>query len=218
MQTDCEGPRLKTCKQGIVAVTVAASILFLTACATVRPPPVPATEAAPPGWQERRQALLDIKAWVVNGRVAVRTEQEAWSASLHWTQHQDDYRLSIYGPFGQGNVKMHGDGRGGVLRLSDEQSYASRHMEQLLYDRLGWRIPVDSLRYWARGVPDPGAPKRHGFDDEGRLAWLEQFGWRVEYRRYTSLRGGLELPRKIDIHRRQLRLRLVIDQWKLPNV
>ncbi|VAW86386.1 hypothetical protein MNBD_GAMMA17-1300 [hydrothermal vent metagenome] len=47
----------------------------------------------------------------------------------------------------------------------------------------------------------------------GRLQWLEQAGWRIEYQRYRSA-GTLEVPKKMVITRSDLRVRFVIDRWQ----
>lgn len=188
------------------------AVVLLAACATVRPPPAPETTVPPADWAARRAALAALQDWTLNGRVAMRDGHDAWSAGVHWAQRRDAYHVSLYGPLGQGVMQMSGDPGGGVLRLSDDKVLKSSNMEDLLYREVGWRIPVDGLRYWARGLPVPHAPRHFAFDAKGRLVWLEQFGWRVSYRRYTTV-DNLLLPQRIDITRRKLTVKLVVDRW-----
>ena len=190
------------------------AVVLLAACATVRPPPVPETLVPPADWAARRAALAAVQDWTLNGRVALRDGHDAWSAGVHWAQRRDAYHVSLYGPLGQGVLQMSGDRSGGMLRTSDDKVMKSPDMEDLLYRELGWRIPVDGLRYWARGLPVPDAPTHFAFDALGRLVWLEQFGWHVAYRRYTTV-NDLALPQRMDITRRKLSVKLVVDQWDL---
>ena len=185
--------------------------ILMAACAAQPPLPAPGT-VAPSAWAARSAALLALHDWTLTGRVAVRDARQAVSGNVHWVQRHDAYKVLIFGPVG-GEMQLEGDRRGGVLRLPHETD-RSGDMEQLLQRRLGWRIPVLGLRYWARGVPIPGVPVRDAFDGRGRLAWLEQYGWRVVYRGYAAA-GGLELPRRIDITQADLRVRLLVDQWDL---
>jgi len=187
------------------------AVIFLAACATV-PPPIPETTVPPADWAARTAALAAVQDWTLNGRVALHNGHDAWSAGLHWTQRRDAYRVSLYGPLGQGVVQMDGDGSGGVLRLADDKTFKSSNMEDLLYRELGWHIPVDGLRFWARGLPVPDTPTHYAFDAQGRLVWLEQFGWHVAYLRYTRV-DRLALPQRVDITRRKLSVKLVVDQW-----
>jgi outer membrane lipoprotein LolB len=209
---------LLNCRTGPVTLRAAAGmvLLLLAACATTPPAPVPETLVPPPDWPARRDALMDVNDWTVNGRVAMRDGHDAWSANVHWVQNRDAYDVSLYGPLGQGTVQLQGDDSGGELHTADNKQFRAADMEDLLYRELGWRIPVDGLRYWARGVPVPDAPKQYGFDAHGRLAWLEQFGWHVAFLRYTNV-NNITLPKRIDVTRKTLTVKLVVDQWKLPH-
>lgn len=203
-------------RRALLRTGAAVAAVMLAACATTRPPPAPESATPPPAWQGHRHALLAIDHWAINARVAVRKGNTGMSALLRWAQDKDAYRVSIYGPFGQGAVQLHGDRDGGELRTSDDKTYRARNMQRLLYERLGWPIPVLGLRYWARGLPVPDVATRFGFDDQGRLAWVEQFGWHVSYPGYRSV-NGVELPRRITIERDDLRVKLVIDQWHIKT-
>lgn len=210
-----DGRPLRTGRALLRGIAVA-GIALVAACATTRPPLAPESASPPPAWQGHRQAVLAIDHWAINARVAVRKGNTGMSAVLRWAQDKDAYRVSIFGPFGQGAVQMRGDRNGGELRTAEDKTYKARNMQHLLYERLGWPIPVLGLRYWARGLPVPGTPTRFGFDAHGLLAWVEQFGWRVEYPRYGPV-DGVELPRRITIERGDLRVKLVIDQWHLKT-
>ena len=78
--------------------------------------------------------------------------------------------------------------------------------------RYGWTIPVASLRYWALGIPDPEVPAITEFDEEGRLAHLEQSGWVVKISRYRD-GGGQQMPRILTATNPDTRVRMVIDRW-----
>jgi outer membrane biogenesis lipoprotein LolB len=51
--------------------------------------------------------------------------------------------------------------------------------------RLGVRLPVNGLRYWVRGLPEPGSTPGQT-DADGRLTRLEQNGWVIEYPAYAN--------------------------------
>lgn len=202
----------------MLRLAAGAALALAGACATVPPAStLPETRVAPAGWPVHRDRLLDLDDWTINGQAAGHDDgRHSWTATFHWSQYRDAYAVSLFGPLGQGAVQLQGDRDGGELRLADHKTYSSPDVERLLYRQVGWRIPVRALRYWARGVPVPNVPRHFAFDKHGRLAWLEQLGWRVEYLHYMPV-DQLELPQRLDVSRRQLRVKLSIDSWTLSG-
>ncbi len=148
--------------------------LLLAAC-TSAPYRAADPEAA---WQERRDRLSAIDGWIVTGRVAIRTEEEAWHATLHWVQRHDAFRIRLIAPLGQGTVQIAGDDGRVILRTSENRVYRAVDAESLLTDTLGWSVPVKGLRFWLTGLDDPyGPPPERRLDMSGRLEQLDQSGW-----------------------------------------
>lgn len=81
-----------------------------------------------------------------------------------------------------------------------------------LAKRLGFEPPLDSLRYWIQGVPEPGHPAQETLDSQQRLAALQQDGWQINYTDYMPVGGGW-LPSKLTVQREGVRLRVVVDGW-----
>lgn len=165
------------------------------------------------GWELRRQALLEINRWHLTGRVAVRIDQEAWSANVRWGQRQDAYLLDVYGPLGQGRLRLNGDSEGVTATSREGEQVSARSPEALLFQELGWMLPVSGLRYWVRGIPAPEVPESSlALDELGRLARLEQAGWSIEFSAYGE-GDGIDLPRRIRLDNGEIFVRLVIDEW-----
>jgi len=83
--------------------------------------------------------------------------------------------------------------------------------------RLGFEPPVRSLRYWLLGVPDPAAPTQPPVTPAGQF---EQNGWRVtvaESKPMVTAGGVVSLPRRVTLERPPVRLRVVVDTWKLDR-
>ncbi len=78
--------------------------------------------------------------------------------------------------------------------------------------RYGWTIPVNSLRYWALGIPDPNLPGATEFDAAGRLASLEQGDWVVMITHYREA-AGQPMPFRLTATSADTRVRIVIDGW-----
>ena len=81
-----------------------------------------------------------------------------------------------------------------------------------LWYRYGWTIPVNSLRFWALGIPDPELPVMTVFDKDGLLQHMNQSRWRVDISRYQVAAGQI-MPRTLTAKNPETRVRVVIDRW-----
>lgn len=176
-----------------------------------------------PGRQEplpwslgERQALYELQSWHWQGRIGVHTEADAWQANLDWEHERDQDRLRLSGPLSQGMVSivlqkdlMYINEGGGVTHLS-------RDPESELYERLGFAVPLSSLRYWMLGVPEPNrdfTPLPEGGAVGGGFS---QSGWILRTEDYVLV-GNRNLPRKMSIQRAGVKLKLVADHWEIRS-
>jgi outer membrane lipoprotein LolB len=120
--------------------------------------------------------------------------------------------MSLDGPLGAGGVQVTSDGSGVSIVTSRGERLDNDAARAELTNRLGFDPPIDSLRYWVLGVPEPGHPAQETLDPQQRLAALEQDGWQVLYTDYMSV-GGEWLPSKLTLQRQGIRVRLVVDGW-----
>lgn len=181
---------------------------------------VPAPELEPVDdpkymWRLRRARLLEVHDWTAVGRLALRSGDEAFTASLQWRQRGERYRIRLSGPFGGGGVEITG-GPGGVeLRTADRRVYRAADAEQLLYEQVGWRVPLAGLRYWLLGRIEPDAPVERVFIDvAGRVLEFDQLGWHIRYLDYLEV-GDLAMPRKASLENAQLSASVLVTRWQL---
>ncbi|VAW87056.1 hypothetical protein MNBD_GAMMA18-1832 [hydrothermal vent metagenome] len=187
-------------------------LLVVSGCSTV-----PTYAPQHLNWPQREAALQQITAWQLEGRIAIRTADDSWSGSLWWQQLDEAYEIRFSGPFGQGAINLTGDQQQVVLNSSEGEMVGHDGAEQLMYEQLGWRVPISSLRYWVLGRPDPTENSSLlEFDDFGRIKSLQQGSWSVNYRRYRLFQQ-LDVPDKIAIKNYQLGVKLVIDHWQQPE-
>ena len=164
-------------------------------------------------WLLHNKKLADLEAWNIDGRISLRLDEEAWHASLLWQQIDQAYHIRLFGPFGAGAIQLDGSPHTVTLTQDGQQEH-SQDPEQLLSQRLGWRVPVNGLRYWAVGQKIPDKPATFDLDPTGHLANLEQDGWKIRYRRYVEV-NGYTLPSKIFMDNKGLDIRIVIDRWQI---
>jgi outer membrane lipoprotein LolB len=188
----------------------AAIAVVLASCRTApvhREAPGPALS-----WKMRRPQLQARDRFELKGRVAVATGSDGFNARLRWTQDGKQTHMSLDGPLGAGGVQVTSDGSAVSIVTSRGDRLDNDAARAELTNRLGFDPPIDSLRYWVLGVPEPGHPAQESLDSQQRLATLEQDGWQVQYTDYMSVRGEW-LPSKLTLQRQGVRLRLVVDGW-----
>ncbi len=192
---------------------VAIVYLSLGACATQQGVDLPDISQ----WENRRAILGQLDKWQFRGRIAVKTSDDGFNGKLRWVQDGDFFRATVSGPLGIGTVRIEGDGEGVEITDKDGTTTVLRDVESELYYRYGWTIPVESLRYWVLGIPDPRVPAATEFDDLDRVSRIEQRGWNVEVGRYREA-GGQQMPARLVASSRETSVRLVIDKWVFREV
>lgn len=191
---------------------LAGVVMLLAACAPRPPQPPDLSEAA---WLAHRASIESLSGWQVQGRVAIRNEDDGWHAAFDWQQRGDAYRLRLRGPFGQGAVELRGDSNGVWLQRQDREPVFARSVDLLLQEETGWLLPVSGLQDWLLGVPVDDQPAVLDWDERGLLQSLQQAGWQIDYRRYQAT-GGRQLPDRLQLARDALRVKVVVDEWQLP--
>jgi outer membrane lipoprotein LolB len=186
-----------------------AAFAVLAGCATT-----PQSVDLPPleTWDERNAVLAGLQDWEFKGRIAVKAGDDGFNGKFNWAQQGEVFAATVSGPLGVGTVRIEGDGRSVVLTDKDGVATVLEDAETELYWRYGWTIPVESLRYWALGIPDPAVPAATEIDEQGRLVRLEQSDWIVEISRYSE-GGGQQMPRILSATMPGTRVRMVIDRW-----
>ncbi len=192
--------------------------LLLAGCAGAPPIPVPEPVASPETtWQSRQLQLTALQSWQLSARLIVSTEEEAWQLDVIWQQQVDNYEIQISGPFGMGKVRLQGSEDGVFLYDGEGRAYYAQEPEHLLLEHTGVFMPVTSLYYWVRGLPDStiDAVLIPQLDAWGRLTHLRQNGWSVDMKRYAQV-DALQLPDKLFIRSDQdIEVRMVVDKWNI---
>ena len=185
--------------------------LLLAGCATTGRQEVDLPELG--GWDQRQLLLSRADDWALTGRIGIRSADDGFNAKFRHNQDGRQFDSTLSGPLGVGTIRVAGNRQGIVLTDKDGTQLKLENPETDLQRLYGWTIPVDSLKYWALGIPDPDVPATPVIDDAGRLASLEQRGWRVAIDRYREF-AGQQLPARITATSATTRVRLVVDRWR----
>lgn len=171
----------------------AAAALLLAACAT---PAflVPATSVE----------------FELSGRIAMQYRDDAGTGNIAWRHGARSDEMLLTTPFGQGIARLARADDEITLTTQDGREFRAADAESLTEQVLGFRLPLLGLADWVRGRPAPApAPTRQLVDAAGRLAELEQSGWRIEYLEYEGA-----LPSRLKLNFPGVELRLAVSEWK----
>jgi outer membrane lipoprotein LolB len=157
------------------------------------------------------RTAFPLRSFELLGRIGVSYESEGFHGNLRWRHEPEREEVWIMTPLGTGVAHLTQEAAGVTLVTSTE-TYRATDLSSLSRKVLGWSLPLDGLQYWVRGVAAPGESAAVERDSEGRLARLEQNGWRVDYLRYTPAPTG-GLPAKLRLTSSGLAITLVIDSW-----
>lgn len=197
-----------------IKTLTALSLSLMVACSSQ-----PARQTAP------ALDLSKLQKWNIEGKLGVRTSDNAHSAYIHWQHDTPNYQIQVFGPFGKGkiNIEKHGE----RVTLSDNDKTLEAHSaEELLYKASGLKMPLSGLGWWIKGltVPYKAGDNAHAthkasnltYDNDGRLEQFDQLGWHVSYKRFTKI-GNTELPAKLILKSEEYQLTLIIKKWDLGN-
>ncbi len=202
-----------TAVRPLVVLAAVLGLLHVGGCAVATRQPTTAAPATPPDWDGERARLAALDSFSLAGRVAVKTGSEGFSASFDWTQDGPRFRLAVNAALARTAIALAGEPGQVTLRGLEGGPRTAADAEGLMRDALGWSVPMAGLRWWVRGIPDPGVPvDALEFGTDGRPSRLDQAGWRIAFDRPVAA-GGLRLPGRITLEREQARVRLVIRRW-----
>ena len=184
------------------------ALLILAGCAGL-PRPEPGAQ----GWQAHREQLQRLSHWTASGKIALRTPEQAESASMVWQQIGLASHLRLSGPMGVSATTVDSDGEILEVRQGDKYSRWNLNDPQLGQER-SWDLPLRAMHYWVKGIPAPDSPVEHLQLDEARQLplQLQQQGWTVEYQQFASFDGYL-LPTKLQVYRGETRARILLREW-----
>lgn len=194
---------MKRLLRGLVCL----NLIYLSACAGLQP--------AEPNqdWARHSQQLMQLQAWQVDGKIALRTPEQAESATLHWQQQETSTHIRLSGPVGFNLTTLDSDGSVLEIRQGDDVSRWQLD-DPATYRDAPWQLPFNALHYWLKGVPAPQlATDAIAMDASGQLpASISQQGWTVDYTDFAQF-GPYLLPTRLRLQNKDTSARIVIRRW-----
>jgi len=165
----------------------------------------------------REQIINHMQNWQANGKLGIRFEHTGHNISFEWRQRKNNYFLYLYSLLASESARIKGSPKGATLVTLDKQEYTAPTADRLVYEHMGWELPVSKLLYWIRGIPDPYSASRvANYDAYNQLSTLRQDGWLIEYQSYHIMEP-VSLPEKMTISNSKITLKFIVRDWKIKR-
>lgn len=204
--------------QNVSYSMVLSTILLLGGCTSLEKHNVAKTIILEPEAAETRVlANFDLV-----GRISVKTSNDGFSGGIRWQHRNHFHHLLMLSPIGQVVAQIEQNDQGIQLITSDQKVYYATSIEDLTEQVFGWKLPITGLEYWIMGRANPLIIAEIDMDHNDRVIAIRQDGWEITYLDYFS-RAVLDhnkakiAPRIIELNYPNLKLKLVIDNWKNIN-
>ncbi|GGD63583.1 hypothetical protein GCM10011357_18600 [Lacimicrobium alkaliphilum] len=156
--------------------------------------------------------MQQIREWQIRGKLAFRSEKDKFSANLNWRQQNKNFHLNLSTFLGT-NILLLEKQQGKVELHYDDNLYHHINATELLYELLGWSIPVESISRWVKGQASHEANAE--FSDNGLISKLQTAdGWVVSYSDYRLTEAVL-LPHQINFQAGPNTIRIRVDAWQM---
>ena len=162
--------------------------------------------------------LYKLKNWHIEAAISLSSKTEHTQARLIWDQKQTAFSGKIYSYFSTDQLLIQGNDQWIFLEDGRGHHYQSK-TKHTMFKALGESpLPLNHLPYWIKGLHDPKLSYEATYYPEtGSFRMLKQAGWRIDYKRYTTL-SSYTLPERIDFYKNDSYIRLVISIWTFNDL
>jgi outer membrane lipoprotein LolB len=190
---------------------IAAAVLVLAGCASVKPQGPSTSNAATSVTAQTTRSY--------QGRFAVQyndqngTQRNAYG-NFSWQETGDTVTLQLRNPLGQTLAIVTSSPSSATLELPNRQPLTADNVSTLMQNALGFALPVEGLRYWLQPSPAPTsrAKTEKDPDQPSRLKQITQDGWTIDYLAYAD--APATGVKRLNLSRSEppLDIKLVLDQ------
>ena len=150
------------------------------------------------------------------GRISIQNQDQRFSGSFRWQHLASSDEILLFTPLGQAVAEVAKGDDGVRLITSKLEAFYANDVESLTQEVLGWRLPLDGLQYWIQGTHSPATAAQKDLDNKDQVIAIRQDGWKIHYGSYmVPQKNQIPLPKTLDLVYENLRIRLVVDDWKV---
>lgn len=165
-------------------------------------------------------ALKDVRQWKAAGKMAIRQNNEAISATLNWHYDNPDFQFRLTNLLGITLVDLRYNAGAAVLK-ADDKVFEGDDPQQVIAQVTGWQLPVQRLLDWMKGLPGP--TDQYQLNEKQLLQSLAPGPcggcgeWTVSYSNYGQV-NNVWLPHALTLTNTQQSntfIKIRIDRWTL---
>lgn len=169
-------------------------------------------------WDEQQTKLEQLTHWSLTGKLAVITPDERNSVNIHWQQSDQDFHIHLSTFLGLSVLDIQKSDDVTTIIDADGNHYTSTDSEQLINELSGMVLPIEYLQQWIKGNPSGAS---YQLDDNQQVLTLlggdrSNGIWSITYSDYQTV-NNTNLPRKLQLIRDELRLKIAISKWQVDN-
>ena len=160
--------------------------------------------------------LADLENWEVSGRMSIQTQEDAFSASFKWRKLINYQRIEITGMLGQTYAILEIEPDKTLLTIKDEAPVLTNNLDELMWSRLGFTIPVELLTSWIKAYPFSQSEGEINTDKDGFIQDMSYRGWQAKYKRYKKFTeiNTLYLPSRTTVTNSRETIKLAVKEWQ----
>ena len=163
---------------------------------------------------ERKASYESINEWKIRGRIGVQRGDDGFSAGFKWLQEGDTFDIKLFDPLGRQVAWLRGDDRNVSLDTAKGDKIKAQDPEKMLLQHLGWTLPIRSLLYWVKGLPDPTSIVwQEEYDEQGRIRLIRQADWNVQFVKYLN-KDNKSFPKLTRLEHQDFKLKLLVQDWQ----
>lgn len=120
------------------------------------------------------------ESYSIDGRFSINSNHSHEYGNFTWIKKSNNEEMNFNTPLGQTVAKIVIES--GIVTLSTkDHTYVGNDVDDMLYDNIGFDLPVNYLHYWVQGLPLPNEAITKYLSDG-----FEQSGWKVEYLEWSN--------------------------------
>ena len=171
---------------------------LLSGCATIAP----------------GSAVTDVE-FIVQGKLLLTLADEKTALRFSWQQNQDDYVIDVWGAFGQGRTQLRGTGKK-MQVMRGQKVIVAGPPELVMQQQLGWSMPVEAMRYWILGQPQPNIRfADYAIDEAQSSVRFRQSSWAVSAVLVNGANTARQdpQPKQVELIRDDVAVRVKVSKY-----
>lgn len=170
-------------------------------------------------WEQQQQKLQQLDHWTLTGKLAIFLEKDRQTANVYWQQQGDNYSIQLTTFIGTRILQVTKNEQGVEIINNDDEVFTGPNANTLIKQLSpGLDLPIAALQQWIKGNPANASYQLNDQQQVSELLGLDesQNMWQVSFQQYQFFSGTV-LPKKVDLKRDDIRVKIAINQWKITN-